>query len=204
MNRSHTNLIVDAVAFAAFVLLAATGILMRYVLPPGSGHFSTVWGMDRHEWGQIHFWIAVILTGVLTLHLLLHWSWIVGMIRGRAHQASAVRIALAIIGLLALAGITAAPFLAQVEYNGEPPHKMRSSQQPTGPTYQIDGSMTLHQVQERTGVPAAVILRELGLPPDLPADERLGRLRKQHEFQIHTVQEIVRKHRQQQSTEDGR
>jgi len=58
--------------------------------------------------------------------------------------------------------------------------------------------MTLHEVEEQTGVPAAVILKELGLPVDLPTDERLGRLRKQHGFEMHDIQEIVRKHHQQQ------
>jgi hypothetical protein len=53
MRRPSSYFIVDALAFAAFVFLAAGGVLMRYVLPPGSGHFTTVWGLDRHEWSSI-------------------------------------------------------------------------------------------------------------------------------------------------------
>jgi len=66
-----------------------------------------------------------------------------------------------------------------------------------GEAHQIDGSMTLREVERRTGVSAAVILRELGLPLDLPADERLGRLRRHYGFEIQTVREIVEKHREQ-------
>jgi amino acid transporter len=65
MERSTLNLSIDGFAFAGFVLLTTTGVLLRYVLPPGSGHYSTIWGLDRHEWGGIHFWIAVVFFSVL-------------------------------------------------------------------------------------------------------------------------------------------
>jgi hypothetical protein len=194
MSKSAVNFLIDAVALAAIMLLSATGVLIRYVLPPGSGHFSQLWGMDRHQWGQIHFWIAVVLLTTVALHFFLHWHWVVGMVKGRSDRGSAMRVGLAIAGVLVLAGLMVAPFFGQVEETGEPPHKMQSEERPA---YQINGSMTLHDVEEQTGVPAAVILRELGLPADLPTDERLGRLRKQHGFEMHGIQEIVRKHREQ-------
>ena len=194
MSKSTTNFAVDAVALVAIVLLGATGVLMRYVLPPGSGHFSQLWGMDRHQWGDIHFWLAVVLLSTLVLHIVLHWNWIVCMVKGRSGRGSVMRVGVAMLSVLILAAIVASPFFGQVQQTGEPPHKMQSEERPA---YQINGSMTLHDVEEQTGVPAAVILRKLGLPADLPSDERLGRLRKQHAFEIHDIQEIVRKHREQ-------
>jgi hypothetical protein len=83
MSKSMVNFLVDSVMFVAIILLSATGALMRYVLPPGSGHFSQLWKMDRHQWGQIHFWIAVVLMSTVALHLLLHWNWVVCMVKGR-------------------------------------------------------------------------------------------------------------------------
>jgi hypothetical protein len=198
MSKSIVNFVVDSVMFAAIMLLSATGVLMRYVLPPGSGHFSQLWGMDRHQWGQIHFWIAVVLMSTVALHLLLHWHWVACMVEGRPGGASRIRVTLAIVGVLALAGLVVAPFFAQVEQTGEPPHKMQSHEDLTSPEYQINGSMTLREVEKQTGVPAAVILRELGLPVDLPTDEQLGRLRKKHGFEMHDIKEIVRKHHEQQ------
>lgn len=197
MRKSSANFLVDAVAFAAFVFLTATGVLVRYVLPPGSGHFSRLWGMDRHEWGQIHFWIAVVLMGALALHLFLHWRWVVCMVKGRPREGSGVRVALAIVGALALAGLAVAPFLGQVELTGEPPHRIRSGEHPTSSAYQIDGSMTLREVQQRTGVSSEVVLRELGLPLDVSTDERLGRLRRRYGFEMHDVREVVQKHLEQ-------
>lgn len=193
MNRSSTNFLVDAVAFAAIMLLVTTGALIRYILPPGSGHFSQLWGMDRHQWGQIHFWIAVVLLIAVVVHLFLHWHWIVGMVRGCPDRGLAIRVNFAIISVLVLTGLMVAPFLGEVQETEEPPHKLQSDEHRAN---QINGSMTLHEIEEQTGVPATVILKELGLPADLPTDERLGRLRRQHGFEMHDVQEIVRKHRE--------
>jgi hypothetical protein len=119
MSKSMVNFLVDSVMFVAVMLLSATGFLIRYVLPPGSGHFSQLWRMDRHQWGQIHFWIAVVLMGAVALHLLLHWNWVVCMVRGRPGKASRIRVALAVIGVFALTGLMVALFFAQVEQTGE-------------------------------------------------------------------------------------
>ncbi len=198
MRKAKLNFVVDAAAFAAFVFLTATGVLVRYVLPPGSGHFNTLWGMDRHEWGQLHFWIAIILMAALGFHLFLHWRWVVCMVKGRPREGSGFRVALAVVGVTALAGLALAPFFGRVEQTGEPPHKMRITEPSEGSVDQIDGSMTLNEVEQLTGVPTAVILRELGLPSQVPVDVRLGRLRKQHGFELHDVREIVRRHIEEQ------
>ncbi len=191
MRRVNMNFVVDAVAFVAFVLLTATGVLVRYVLPPESGRFSTLWGMDRHDWGHIHFWIAVLLLVSLGLHLFLHWRWVVCVVKGRPREGSGLRAGLAVVGVLALAGLAIAPFISSVEQGGEPPHRLRSTEPGGGEAQKIDGSMTLREVERRTGVPAAVILRELGLPLEVSADEGLGTLRRQYGFEIKAVREIV-------------
>jgi hypothetical protein len=202
MNRTIINFIVDAAAFAAFLCLAATGVLIHYVLPPGSGHFSTLWGMDRHQWGEIHFWIAATLTGMLALHLFLHWRWVVCTIQGRPREGSGVRLALAVVALVALVGLAVSPFFGTVASNDEaPPHKMRSTERPKSATHEITGSTTLREVEQRTGVAASVILKELGLPSDTPTDERLGRLRRKHGFEMEKVREVVEMHTQRQETQ---
>ncbi len=125
MKRPTVNLSVDAAAFAAFVLLTSTGVLLRYVLPPGSGHRTILWGLDRHDWGQIHFWISMAFLACLAIHLVLHRRWIASMTRGRPREGSALRVALGIVGLLALLAAAAAPFFAEVEQD-----KRRGHQRP--------------------------------------------------------------------------
>lgn len=115
MNRSSLNFLIDAAAFVVFLFLTTTGILTRYVLPPGSGRWVTLWGLDRHGWGDVHFWLAIALLAILALHLALHWRWVVCMVRGQRSQASGARVALGLIGAIGLLALGAAPFFAPVE-----------------------------------------------------------------------------------------
>jgi hypothetical protein len=195
-RKADLNFLVDVLAFVAFVILTATGLLVRYVLPPGSGHSRSLWGMDRHEWGELHFWIAVALLACLALHLLLHWRWVVSMVKGRPREGSSFRVALSFVGLLALVALVVAPFLVPVEQSsekGEPPHRQRSADPEERGEHSIKGSMTLDQVQEATGVSADLILQDLGLPSDVPKDEQLGRLRRAYGFEMNEVREAVAK-----------
>jgi len=209
IKRTTTFFVVDAIAFVLFALLAATGTLVRYTLPPGSGHFNTVWGMDRHEWGQLHFWMAVGLLAVLALHVFFHWKWVVSMVKGRPREGSGGRFALAVVGVLALVGLIAAPFFAPVEQTGEP-GKRRHAAREVIETHEgaethedadahedglrIQGSMTLLDVERETGVPVAVLVEGLGLPADVSPDERLGRLRRAHGFEMSDVRTVVAEH----------
>ena len=118
MKRSNVNFTVDCLGFAAFVLLTATGVLMRYVLPPGSGRSTTIWGLDRHEWGDIHFWIAIAFFAALALHLFLHWRWIVALMSGRPREGSGARVALGTLGLATCLALAISPFLSPVERAG--------------------------------------------------------------------------------------
>jgi hypothetical protein len=191
MKRPNLNFIVDYLGFAGFVVLTATGVLMRYVLPPGSGRSTTLWTLDRHEWGGIHFWIAIAFLAVLALHLFLHWRWIVTLMSGRPREGSGARVALGTVGLVALLALAIAPFLSPVERASgalRTPGAHSSEQQGLG---SIGGFMTLAEIQEATGVPADHIIEELGLPAAVEKDERLGRLRRTHGFSIDDVRRIV-------------
>jgi len=78
LRRDTLNFFVDVLLLLALLGMIATGLTTRYLLPPGSrgGQGLSLWGLDRHEWGDIHFWLAVTLAGLLVLHVALHWSWV--------------------------------------------------------------------------------------------------------------------------------
>lgn len=79
MKRSTYHLIVDVFLALGAVGLILTGLLIEFVLPGGSRQAS-VWGMTRHEWGEVHFWIAMGILGAAGLHLLLNWGWVCSVI----------------------------------------------------------------------------------------------------------------------------
>ncbi|MBK8271285.1 MAG: DUF4405 domain-containing protein [Planctomycetes bacterium] len=83
MSRTLVNFIIDLFGFVIMLGILATGLLVRYVLPPGSGQWRSVWGLSRHDWGDVHFWMAVGLGAVILVHVALHWGWVCGVVRRR-------------------------------------------------------------------------------------------------------------------------
>ncbi len=96
MKRSVLNILIEAVSLVVFVTMISTGLLIKYVLPPGSGRVEKMlyaggrrehaidlyWGLSRHEWGEIHFWLALAFLVLLIVHLILHWNFIRAMTFG--------------------------------------------------------------------------------------------------------------------------
>jgi hypothetical protein len=78
MRRNTLNFVVDTVTLLTMLLMISTGLLLKFVLPPrrGTGAYQMLWGWDRHDWGDVHFWTAVVLGGLLLLHVALHWKWV--------------------------------------------------------------------------------------------------------------------------------
>lgn len=63
--------------------LAGSGLAMVYKLPPGSrgGRGLTMLGMDRHEWGDLHFYVGLCMIVLVVVHLALHWGWLKNALR---------------------------------------------------------------------------------------------------------------------------
>lgn len=191
MKRSLQNIIVDAIAFVGFILLTTTGILMHYLLPVGSRRFKTIWGMDRHEWGSIHFWISVVFLCSLTLHLLLHWRWVVNILTGKSHEGSGSRVALGIIGFIGILALAVSPLLSPVEDKKVKTEECDLCLTQDHEKIQIWGSMTLSEVEKETEVSVKYIIEKLGIPADADRKERLGKLRKAYGFEIEDVRRII-------------
>ncbi len=120
MKRSALISAIDVVAFIGFVFLTSSGILLRYMLPPGSGRWSEVWGMSRHQWGELHFWFSLIFFAVLALHLVQHWRFVLGLFRGHLKEAVQPRVALGLLGLIAVILLALAPLLSPVQTDENP------------------------------------------------------------------------------------
>lgn len=127
MKRTHFNALVDAAAMLAFMLLASTGFVLQHQLPPGSGELAgrgmgrgamqrsieLLWGATRHEWGVIHYWIAWALVLILSVHLVLHWKWIVCMIKGTKSEASGWRFALGLFSFVVVTVLLSLPLVSK-------------------------------------------------------------------------------------------
>jgi len=124
VRKYQRNFTVSAIAFVLFVVLAATGLLMRFVLPKGSGESLAIWGLGRHGWGGLHFWIAAAMLATIALHLILNWRWIVAVVRGHPRERGiGPRVGAGLAALVVLLCVVAAPFLSPVRETGSPPER---------------------------------------------------------------------------------
>jgi len=87
MDKPKLNFIIDALMFLCLMAMAGLGFLMRYTLPSGRDAWAKYgrnlafsWlGWDRHDWGDLHLYLAFTLLALLVLHLILHWQQILGL-----------------------------------------------------------------------------------------------------------------------------
>lgn len=218
MTRATWNSIVDGLAYFGLATLATTGLMLRYQLPPGSGGshgmgsgagsdihpVTVVWGLSRHEWGDLHYWIALALMAVLAAHLLLHWKWIFSTIGGKPHpDVSGARFMFGCFGLMFLTLLAAAPLLAPTEIKtrlelqrsiGESELlDSGSAQEPTELQHNSDiqGFMTFEEVAQRSGVSVAEILQRLHLPADTAPTQQVGRLLRSHGMQLSDLRQAI-------------
>ena len=76
MTKTQLNLVTDLVLFAALFGLTMTGGILQFVLPSGTGPSLRLFGLDRHDIGAVHFYLALFVVILLAVHLFLHWHWI--------------------------------------------------------------------------------------------------------------------------------
>lgn len=211
-SRTTWNFWLDLVSFIAMLGLAATGVLVRWVLPPGSGSGKVLFGFDRHGIGEIHFWFAAATVALVAVHLLMHWRWVCSVAARPFGGAAASRRARTAWGLAVLAGT--ALFLAgggiwaagqvvqkplatgQRATHGDEhaPRALpqRESHTPTCPEGDaITGRNTLAEAARAAGMGVEKLKEELGLPVMTGGDEPLGQLRRRHGFEMQDVRELI-------------
>lgn len=124
MKKSDLNFAIDFAALVAFIFLLSTGFLIYFILPAGSGQLE-IWGLNRHGWGEIHFWIAVSFLLVIGIHFVLHWKWIKNVSAGSRKQGDTknMRITALILMLVMVLILAVSPYFADIESEGDKGHK---------------------------------------------------------------------------------
>jgi hypothetical protein len=205
MKRTHVNFLVDALAFAALLVLISTGIVLEYQLPPGSGgreasglghgaaqrSVELLWGWSRHEWGDFHFWAAGTMLALMAVHLFLHAKWIVCVVRGKPSQASGARLALGAIGLASVVLLSALPLLTRTQSRtredlnaGTPAPFEREG------TPDVRGSATIFEAAKAYRTTPDTLIAKMGLPADTPSYARIGPLMRAHGRRMSDLREL--------------
>ena len=73
MKKNTLNFWMDILIFVDFIALIFTGVLLRNVPSALSG--TTIVGIARKEWVDLHWVLALSLIFFILIHLALHWHW---------------------------------------------------------------------------------------------------------------------------------
>lgn len=84
MSRTIVNFLLDTVLLVAFVLLVWCSVVVRFVFPPGpSATGWKLWGYDFDQWAGLQFSLVGALFVGIVIHVMLHWSWVCGVLATR-------------------------------------------------------------------------------------------------------------------------
>lgn len=93
--KPRTNYMLDMLILSLFIVVLVSGLLMWLVYSHGSTHSSqsngrggrtvavdsdsttTILGLSRGDMETIHNWAGVGIGGLVLVHILFHWKWIV-------------------------------------------------------------------------------------------------------------------------------
>jgi hypothetical protein len=70
----------------------------------------TVLGLDRGQWGELHFWISLLLLLLLVFHVFLHRSWILSVVKGASEEGARRRVTWFLVVALVFLVLILAPF----------------------------------------------------------------------------------------------
>ena len=86
-SNTKLNLVVDAVILMAFLAATISGLVLL-TLPHGgyqggrNPHYvQTVLFLTRDGWNDVHVWGSLAVIAGIAVHLVLHWRWIVCMVK---------------------------------------------------------------------------------------------------------------------------
>jgi hypothetical protein len=81
MSRTAINFVIDAFLLVITVLLLFTTAVLRFVFPaPTSAAGWLLWGQDYNAWSNFQFIVTIIIGLALLLHIMMHWSWVCGVV----------------------------------------------------------------------------------------------------------------------------
>lgn len=198
MNRNWLNFVVDTITALLALVMVLTGLMLRWVLPPGSGQRAILWGLDRHGWGDVHWWLALAIVGAALFHVALHWRWICSMVLRicRGSGAMKSRRASRLAGVAAVVMIGSATWgfvvLAQVNVTQVPSARQAAAHRVEGTeTADLRGSTTLAQAAAMLEIDLPALCERIHVDPTTAPDRRLGAIARDRGMRMSDLRRLM-------------
>ena len=221
MSRTTLNFWVNFLSFLVLLGLVVTGGLIHYVLPAGTGRAYALFGLGRHDYGQIHFYFAVGALAILTVHVWLHWRWVCSVVGKAFQNAQPARTTRTLWGILLVALLALGLGLGlwwvsgRVTTRGEADGRDESegygrnqrrmsatedtqrassvnkSAEDCPAGLSITGQTTLREAATICGISVQRLADQLKISKIANPEEKLGPLKRQYGFDIHDVRRLA-------------
>ena len=87
-TRTDLNFWLDAFLLLNFLILAWVSAVIRFVFPPTTSALDwTLWSLSLDGWIGVQFGLLGTLTLGILLHIMLHWTWVCGVLSSRIRRA---------------------------------------------------------------------------------------------------------------------
>jgi hypothetical protein len=84
LSRTTINFLLDVSLLLVFLTIVWTSVVLRFVFPVGTSAAGwTLWGRSFDDWSAFQFALLCVFTLGVLIHLMLHWSWVCGVIASR-------------------------------------------------------------------------------------------------------------------------
>lgn len=84
MSKTILNFWLDVCLLLTFVAFGIVSTILQFVFPPGPAASGwMLWGWDYIAWRDLQFILLCIFTAEILLHVMLHWSWVCGIVTTR-------------------------------------------------------------------------------------------------------------------------
>ena len=92
ISKTVINFWLDVFLGVNFVLLAWISALLQFVFPAAHEAVGwTLWGKDVVAWQNYQFATLCVFGAAVTLHVMLHWTWVCGVINKQILRRTVVK-----------------------------------------------------------------------------------------------------------------
>ncbi len=128
-SRATLNFLVDGSLLLLLLSVVWTATILQFVFPPaGVAQGWTLWGWTYDRWTQVHGGCLALFCLNILLHVMLHWSWIFGLVgtrwaRWRGYRFVAVEATKTLYGVCTLISVLTllGTLYAVAEFSIRPP-----------------------------------------------------------------------------------
>ena len=87
LSRTTINFWLDTLLLLLFLVLSWVAVVTRFIFPPGPDATGwRLWGWDYDHWCGIQFAVLCTLGLAILIHVMLHWTWVCGVVASRLGQ----------------------------------------------------------------------------------------------------------------------